>query len=360
MPIASIAPRPRADRGVAINYEVLGDRARGSRCSRVGGAVRRRQVVRRKDRRGWQPGVDLRPAQLRRLERLVHRRLRKRGLGRGPARTAAAARCRAGVIGGSSSGCRLALLFASRHPAAARGLVIVAGHRRAPAAERLAQNYDGHFIEIARLGGMSAGCLSEHFSEVIAANPANRALLMNMDRQESIALMERWQQSFNDGAEHPVLGLSPAEMRAMTTTACIIPGTDGRIRAPSGRRRTGLCRTPRYRRVLTEDDPDLDAVTEAWEPKEGFVGRDLYRLHPPPRAPPLSAVEASAGSAAGQRATPPCPAASVGNGRVTGPARTSHRRCAAGYGRRPGRRGAGRTAGRARRQAWRRATRARR
>jgi pimeloyl-ACP methyl ester carboxylesterase len=189
-------------------------------------------------------------------------------------------------IGGSSSGCRLALLFALRHPAATRGLLLwrVTGGRSA--AERLAQNYYGQFIDMARIGGMGAVCLSEHFSEVIAANPANRALLMNMDRQEFIALMERWRQSFNDGAEHPVLGLSPAEMRAMTMPACIIPGTDRTHPRAVGQAAHRLMPNAEYHEVLTEDHPDLDAVTEAWEPKEGllaaifvdFIRRQQHRV----------------------------------------------------------------------------------
>ena len=113
-------------------------------------------------------------------------------------------------IGGSSSGCRLALLLALRHPAAARGLLLwrVTGGRYA--AERLAQNYYTQFIEMARAGGMEAVLRSEHFSEVIAANPANRARLLALGVEDFIARMMRWRQSFNEGADYPVIGLSPA------------------------------------------------------------------------------------------------------------------------------------------------------
>ena len=65
------------------------------------------------------------------------------------------------------------------------------------AAERLVQNYYSQYIDMAQKGGMAAVCQSEHFSEVIAANPANRARLMAVEIKDFIALMERWRRSFN-------------------------------------------------------------------------------------------------------------------------------------------------------------------
>ena len=44
--------------------------------------------------------------------------------------------------------------------------------------------------------------------------------------EDFIARMERWRRSFQAGAEHPVIGLSPAELRSMTMPACIAPGMD--------------------------------------------------------------------------------------------------------------------------------------
>jgi pimeloyl-ACP methyl ester carboxylesterase len=82
-------------------------------------------------------------------------------------------------IGGSSSGCRLALLAALRHPADLRGLLLWRVTGGAYAAQRLVQNYYTQFIEAAERGGMEAVCRSEHFAEVIASNPANRAARVN-------------------------------------------------------------------------------------------------------------------------------------------------------------------------------------
>src|SRR5215469_11514611 len=84
-------------------------------------------------------------------------------------------------IGGSSSGCRLALLAALRHPADLRGLLLWRVTGGAYAAQRLVQNYYTQFIEAAERGGMEAVCRSEHFGEVIANNPANRQRLLSIE-----------------------------------------------------------------------------------------------------------------------------------------------------------------------------------
>ena len=83
-------------------------------------------------------------------------------------------------IGGSSSGCRLALLAALRHPADLRGLLLWRVTGGAYAAHRLVENYYTQFIDAAERGGMEAVCHTEHFSEVIASNPANRERLLSI------------------------------------------------------------------------------------------------------------------------------------------------------------------------------------
>jgi pimeloyl-ACP methyl ester carboxylesterase len=174
-------------------------------------------------------------------------------------------------VGGSSSGCRLALLLALRHPAAVRGLLLwrVTGGRYA--AERLAQNYYSQYIDLAQKGGMEAVCRSEHFSEVVAANPANRARLLAIKTEDFIGLMERWRRSFNEGADYPVIGLSPAELRSMTMPACVIPGNDlVHPRRPGQAAHRQLPRAE-YHEVLTEDRTDLDVALEDWQQKEGLL-----------------------------------------------------------------------------------------
>jgi pimeloyl-ACP methyl ester carboxylesterase len=174
-------------------------------------------------------------------------------------------------IGGSSSGCRLALLLALRHPAAVRGLLLWRVTGGPYAAERLVQNYYSQYIEMAQTGGMEAVCRSEHFSEVIAANPANRARLMEIEVRDFLALMERWRHSFNEGAEYPVIGLSPAELHSMTMPACIIPGNDRVHPRGPGQAAHRLLPNAEYHEVLTEDSPDQDVALEDWQKKEGLL-----------------------------------------------------------------------------------------
>lgn len=129
-------------------------------------------------------------------------------------------------VGGSSSGCRTALLFALRHPEAVRGLLLwrVTGGRRA--CERLAQEYYGQYMAAARQGGMAAVCEMEHWKERIEARPENRDALMKMDPDRFIAVMSHWREYFVRGADLPVIGASEAELKSIKSPACIIPGND--------------------------------------------------------------------------------------------------------------------------------------
>src|SRR5712692_1595107 len=98
--------------------------------------------------------------------------------------------------GGSSSGCRLSLLLALRHPDAVRGLLLWRVTGGPFAANRLAQNYYGDFMDAAKQGGMAAVCETEHFAERTASNPSNRDRLMAMEPERFIAVMSRWREYF--------------------------------------------------------------------------------------------------------------------------------------------------------------------
>jgi len=174
-------------------------------------------------------------------------------------------------IGGSSSGCRLALLAALRHPADLRGLLLWRVTGGAYAAQRLVQNYYTQFIEAAERGGMEAVCRSEHFGEVIASNPANRARLESMDVKHFISVMSEWRRSFNQGAHHPVIGISPGELRSLTIPACIVPGNDRVHPREPGQIAHRLMPNAEYNEVLTEDRPDQDVALEDWNAKEGLL-----------------------------------------------------------------------------------------
>ena len=174
-------------------------------------------------------------------------------------------------IGGSSSGCRLAMILALRRPEDVRGLLLWRVTGGPYAAERLTNQYYNSHIDAARQGGMNAVCAMEHWSEVIKANSAARTKLMAIDPQDFIARMERWRQSFLAGADHPVIGLSPAQLRSMTMPACIAPGNDLVHPRLPGQVAHRLMPNAEYHEVLTEDRLDLDVAFEDWEKKEGLL-----------------------------------------------------------------------------------------
>lgn len=129
-------------------------------------------------------------------------------------------------IGGSSSGCRLALLVALRHPQAVRGLLLWRVTGGLAAAKRLAHRYYGQYIEIARAGGMAAICATEEFAERIRDRTENSARLMKMDPARFAEVMSDWNRNFLEGAEKPVIGATEAEIRSIKVPACIVPGND--------------------------------------------------------------------------------------------------------------------------------------
>ena len=174
-------------------------------------------------------------------------------------------------IGGSSSGCRLAMILALRRPEDVRGLLLWRVTGGAYAAERLTNQYYTSHIEAATRGGMAAVCAMEHWSEVIQAKPASRTTLMAMQPQDFIARMERWRRSFAAGADHPVIGVSPAQLRSMAMPTCIAPGADPVHPRLPGQMAHRLMPNAEYHEVVTEDRPDLDAAFEDWAKKEGLL-----------------------------------------------------------------------------------------
>ena len=129
-------------------------------------------------------------------------------------------------VGGSSAGARLAILYAMRHPDGLRGLLLWRVTGGQEAVDRLAENYYGHFIKIARAGGMQAVCESEHFSECIKARLSNRDRLLKTDVGEFIKVMTHWRECFLQSANLPIVGATEADLHAIKAPACLIAGND--------------------------------------------------------------------------------------------------------------------------------------
>src|SRR5712691_11770572 len=171
-------------------------------------------------------------------------------------------------VGGSSSGCRLSLLLALRHPAAVRALVLwrVTGGRFA--AERLAHNYYGQFIEVAQQGGMAAVCETEFFRERIESNPANRDRLLAMDPKRFIDVMAHWREYFVRDADLPVIGASAEVLRSITVPTCVIPGNDWTHPRRVGEHASRLLPNGELH-ILMPQDMEVDLAIEGWDEKRG-------------------------------------------------------------------------------------------
>jgi pimeloyl-ACP methyl ester carboxylesterase len=167
-------------------------------------------------------------------------------------------------IGGSSSGCRLAMILALRRPEDVRGLLLWRVTGGPFAAHRLAQNYYGDFMEAAERGGMAAVCETEFFQERIAANPANRERLLAMDPKRFIEVMGRWREAFLQSADLPVIGATEAQLRSITVPACVVPGNDRTHGRATGENAARLLPNSELH-ILFPEQLDVDLAIEGWD-----------------------------------------------------------------------------------------------
>jgi pimeloyl-ACP methyl ester carboxylesterase len=172
-------------------------------------------------------------------------------------------------VGGSSSGCRTALLFALRHTDSVRGLLLwrVTGGRFA--CERLAEEYYGQFIEAAKKGGMAAVCAMEHWKERIQAKPENRAALMKMTPERFITVMSHWREYFLKGADLPVIGASEEDLRSIKVPACIVPGNDNTHGRQTGETLGRLVQRSEVHVLFPKHYDEPLSPREEWDEKAG-------------------------------------------------------------------------------------------
>jgi len=171
-------------------------------------------------------------------------------------------------VGGSSSGCRLSLLFALRHPEAVRALLLWRVTGGPFAAQRLAYNYYGQFIEAAQQGGMPAVCETEFFRERTASNPANRDRLLGMDPQHFIDIMAHWREYFIRDADQPVIGASAEALGSITVPTCVIPGNDLTHPRRVGETVSRLLPNSELH-ILMPQDVEVDVSNVGWDEKQG-------------------------------------------------------------------------------------------
>jgi len=130
------------------------------------------------------------------------------------------------IIGGGSSGARLAMLYALNYASRVKALLLWRITGGPFAAQRLSENYYDQYIRAAEQGGMAAVAATEHFAQRIVDNPRNRQLLNKIGVEEFIGVMKQWRAYFVEGANLPVIGATEQELNSIKVPVCIIPGND--------------------------------------------------------------------------------------------------------------------------------------
>ena len=173
-------------------------------------------------------------------------------------------------IAGCSSGSRMSLLLTLHHPQMVKALLLWRVTGGEYAATRLAHNYYNQFVAAAEKGGIDAVAETDHFQALIAANPRNRDILDAMGKEGFIAAMHNWHRGFSQGSHHPVAGISPNEMRSITTPTIIVPGNDFVHPRPPAQAAHRLIPNSEYREVLTHDVA-VDVDFAGWEAANGTL-----------------------------------------------------------------------------------------
>lgn len=178
-------------------------------------------------------------------------------------------------IGGSSSGARTALMFALRHPEAARGMLLLRVTGGAFAAERLPENYYNQFIRAAESGGMAAICATPEYGERIEANPANRDKLMAMDPKKFVEVLTRWRDLFIAGAHLPVFGVTEEQLNSIDMPVIVIPGNDKIHASVSGHTVHGMIPNSELHELPIEDQDVPLVPFQEWEALEPEIASVL-------------------------------------------------------------------------------------
>lgn len=130
------------------------------------------------------------------------------------------------VLAGGSAGCRVALLAAVRHPGLARALVLWSASGGPYGSQVLGYNYHVPYILAAQRGGMAAVAETPFFAERIRANPANAERLLALDAEAFVCVMKRWNAFFQHREDTPLVGLTEADLRALSVPTLVFEGND--------------------------------------------------------------------------------------------------------------------------------------
>jgi pimeloyl-ACP methyl ester carboxylesterase len=115
------------------------------------------------------------------------------------------------VIIGGSGGARVSLLAAARHRDTLAGLAMWWISGGIYGLMTLGVHYCGENLLAAWTNGMEAVAALPEWAESIERNPSNRQRILDQDRQEFIATMERWMAVYCPSDDEIVPGLSVAD-----------------------------------------------------------------------------------------------------------------------------------------------------
>jgi pimeloyl-ACP methyl ester carboxylesterase len=125
------------------------------------------------------------------------------------------------VIAGGSGGARVSMLTAARHGDVAAGLAVWWISGGVFGLMSLAVHYCGQSLVKAWEQGMDAVAALPEWQEVLARNPSNRQRLLDQDRGDFVATMERWMAAYCPRGDELVPGLSNADARAIDAPALV-------------------------------------------------------------------------------------------------------------------------------------------
>jgi pimeloyl-ACP methyl ester carboxylesterase len=125
------------------------------------------------------------------------------------------------VISGGSGGARVSLLTASRHPDVAAGLAVWWISGGAFGLMSLGMHYCGQNLVKAWEDGMDAVAALPEWEEVISRNPSNRQRILDQDRGEFVATMERWMLAYCPCGGELVPGLTTEDAAAIGVPALV-------------------------------------------------------------------------------------------------------------------------------------------
>ena len=129
-------------------------------------------------------------------------------------------------LAGGSAGCRVSTLTATRGPEAVRGLIVWSTSGGPYGCQHLGYTYHVPYIMAAEHGGMAEVAKTPFFRDRIAANPDNRARLLDADPAAFIATMKRWNESFYHRPEQSLAGVDDTALRRLKIPTLIFEGGD--------------------------------------------------------------------------------------------------------------------------------------